>query len=220
MIINSKLKIYPSIFVHIPKCGGSSIKEMLRDMNEKSDIHSKLKDDFYLLEKRNVNLKKYFVFTILRNPWDRVVSYYFFYRDIIKKDELVANKAKKLDFSSWINYIATNQQKFKFIHENYLDYLTFNNNVVLDYNMNFHNFDQECSFLKNLLVFKTNTLHLNKTNHEDYKSYYGEKEINLVKIMYQRDIDFFEFDFEDVAKMKKIKNEEKIKGIIRKKLFL
>ena len=220
MIINSKLKIYPSIFVHIPKCGGSSIKEMLRDMNEKSDIHSKLKDDFYLLEKRNVNLKKYFVFTILRNPWDRVVSYYFFYKDIIKKDELIANKAKKLDFSSWINYIATNQQKFKFIHENYLDYLTFNNNVVLDYNMNFHNFDQECSFLKDLLAFKTNTLHLNKTNHEDYKSYYGEKEINLVKIMYQRDIDFFEFDFEDVAKMKKIKNEEKIKGITRKKLFL
>lgn len=220
MIINSKLKIYPSIFVHIPKCGGSSIKEMLRDMNEKSDIHSKLKDDFYLLEKRNVNLKKYFVFTILRNPWDRVVSYYFFYKDIIKKDELIANKAKKLDFSSWINYIATNQQKFKFIHENYLDYLTFNNNIVLDYNMNFHNFNEECSFLKDLLAFKTNTLHLNKTNHEDYKSYYGEKEINLVKIMYQRDIDFFEFDFENVAKMKKIKNEEKIKGITRKKLFL
>lgn len=219
MIIDSKIKIYPSIFIHIPKCGGSSIKEMLQDLNETSDIHSKLKQDIDNLKKQKDKIERYFVFSFLRNPWDRMISYYFFYRDIIKTKEEIAVKAKKLDFHEWIFYIYEDPNKFNFIHDNYIDYLSYENKILADLTLNFHNFEKECIYLKEILKLKTPVLHINQTKHEDYKNYYSNKEIDVVQKIYKRDIDFFSFDFEETDKMKKIINEEKIEKIKKRKIL-
>ena len=220
MILKTQLKIYPSIFVHIPKCGGSSIKQMLNDKNDKSIIHNKLKDDIEDLKKENLDYEKYLIFTMLRNPWDRMVSYYFFYKNIIKTNETISLNSKKFNFSDWLKLTLDDQEKFYFIHENYLDYLTYENKILVDYTMNFNFFKNECIELQNILKFNNEIIHANKTNHEFYKTYYSEEDIQLVYSIYKRDIDFFQFDFDKSDQMKKIKNETKIKNISSKKLSM
>ena len=220
MIIKTEFKIYPSIFIHIPKCAGSSIKEMLQDLNEASDIHSKLKDDILILKNKEIDIEKYFIFTVLRNPWDRMVSYYFFYRDIVKKNEKIANKAKKFDFKDWVSCIYENPKSFSFIYDNCLDYLTYENKVMVDYTINFHEFPEDIDNLKSILHLELPMLYVNSSEHNFYKDYYSEKEIEIISKIYKRDIDYFNFDFEKTTQMNKIINEDKINTIRNEKIIL
>ncbi|MBE9477368.1 MAG: sulfotransferase family 2 domain-containing protein, partial [Proteobacteria bacterium] len=88
------------IFVHIPKTGGTSLSLALEAKAMKDDIligdtpkalnrrnrtkgieasgrlwkHSRLTDIYGPVTQKQI--ESYFVFTIVRNPWDRMVSYY------------------------------------------------------------------------------------------------------------------------------------------------
>ena len=63
---------YKCIFVHIPKCGGTSIEKTL---NGRIWRHAHVSLSNY---KRRFNNKypKYFKFTFVRNPWDKFASEY------------------------------------------------------------------------------------------------------------------------------------------------
>ena len=86
------------LFVHIPKTGGNSIQNILKEYsedrivieydhqdgverfgirNEKYDIykHATLAQYQKVIEPEI--FKKLFKFTVIRNPWDRMISFYF-----------------------------------------------------------------------------------------------------------------------------------------------
>ena len=113
------------IFVHIPKTGGTSLAMALEDRAHKDDIligdtpkavkrrnrlkgvttkgrlwkHSTLADiEGILPEDRLAPLK---VFTLIRNPWDRLVSYYHWLREQSFLHPAVA-LAKSLDFDRFL----------------------------------------------------------------------------------------------------------------------
>lgn len=78
------------IFVHLPKTAGSAIERALMGHTEDrhldpghpdtSDIYSELDNRFtkhsgiYTFIDAGIDLAEYFVFTVIRNPWDRAVS--------------------------------------------------------------------------------------------------------------------------------------------------
>ena len=115
------------IFVHIPKTGGTSLAMALEDRAHKDDIligdtpkavkrrnrlkgvttkgrlwkHSTLADiEGILPEDQLAPLK---VFTLIRNPWDRLVSYYHWLREQSFLHPAVA-LAKSLDFDRFLGH--------------------------------------------------------------------------------------------------------------------
>jgi hypothetical protein len=96
MIINSPKKI---IFIHINKTGGTSITKLFRNYINKKNIvfqgirenrglgeteDFNLKNKHFTLKKYKNNLKNfhdYFIFTIVRNPYSRALSLYYWHKN-------------------------------------------------------------------------------------------------------------------------------------------
>jgi len=120
------------VFVHIPKTGGTAMALALEERAMKDDIligdtpkararrgrlngltargrlwkHSTLADIDGVLSP--VELERMFVFTLVRNPWDRLVSYYHWLR-VQGFDHPAVARAKALDFSGFLAHPATQQ---------------------------------------------------------------------------------------------------------------
>ena len=118
------------IFVHIPKTGGTSLALALEARAMKDDIligdtpkakqrrkrlgevetsgrlwkHSRLRDIYGLVDQAQV--EAYFVFTIVRNPWDRMVSYYHWLQEQSFEHPSV-ELARRLAFSPFLNHPTT-----------------------------------------------------------------------------------------------------------------
>jgi len=105
MIINSKyLSKTPFIFVHIPKTGGMSV---LNSMSCWDPIyHESIESDIDKIKEKKENPDDYFKFTIIRNPWDRIVSNFFFHKQRIHNDtilhKVLFNKKEKEKLKKWI----------------------------------------------------------------------------------------------------------------------
>ncbi|MBW3020094.1 sulfotransferase family protein, partial [Candidatus Woesearchaeota archaeon] len=77
------------IYIHIPKCGTSSVKKMFKLKTE----------DYFKYKTLNPDLKKkYKMFTVIRNPLDRFVSSFF---------ELLERKRSKENNSTIMNKLRT-----------------------------------------------------------------------------------------------------------------
>lgn len=118
------------IFVHIPKTGGTALTLALEDRAKKDDIligdtpkararrgrlhgvksagrlwkHSTLADIAGLAT--DAEIESFFTVTLVRNPWDRVVSYYHWLRDQNFAHPAVG-LAKTHNFSGFLNHGQT-----------------------------------------------------------------------------------------------------------------
>lgn len=118
------------VFVHIPKTGGTALTLALEARAMRDDIlvgdtpkararrsrikgnpatahlrkHSPLSDLAHVLSPDQLN--SFFIFTLVRNPWDRLVSYYHWLRGQ-SFDHPAVHLAKASDFSSFLNHPMT-----------------------------------------------------------------------------------------------------------------
>ena len=118
------------VFVHIPKTGGTALTLALESRAMKDDIlvgdtpkaiarrarikgdpatthlrkHSTLSELGGLLSPAEMD--SFFIFTLVRNPWDRLVSYYHWLRDQGFYHPAVT-LAKQVDFSAFLNHPTT-----------------------------------------------------------------------------------------------------------------
>lgn len=191
------------VFIHIPKTGGSSIEKFLKIYGHNNMGSNKIYDPLIMfgkgsqhysyekiLENSEKDVSEYFSFCFVRNPWDRIVSE-FFWRQ--KHNGF----REETSFRDFIYLIKESNIKFK---PHFIDQKSFicgeNDKILVDFVGRFENFQQDFEH-----VCKKNDLKIerapykNKSERKHYKEYYDEETMQVVYDMYQNDIDFFNYKF-------------------------
>ncbi len=209
------------IFVHIQRTGGSSIRRVLEQ--HIPSVQSRYgSHDFALTAKHILGEQwdDYFKFAFVRNPWERILSWYQmivqtrqgqiaqWYRDDVL-DNATQNKL-------WA-YVFDNSTNFEtFLHNctqpiedidgvksfafNQLDYVTDETGrVIVDFIDRYENYPQDVYHVCDHLGLQVGKLpHLWPSNADHYSTYYTEATRQLVAERFARDIAFFGYTFEAV----------------------
>lgn len=172
------------LFIQIPKTATSSIHGSLaRYMKydySKIGRHSKYSEAarFY------PESKNYFKFAFVRNPWDRLLSFYFF-----KKTDRA--KIKIPDNLSFKDFILTEAGQTKCNQYSYIDGFDVNFFIGRFENLQ-EDFDKICETID---IPKRKLPLGNVTEHNHYTEYYDNETRKLVSEQYAKDIERFGYEF-------------------------
>ena len=182
------------IFIHIPKNAGSSVLEFfdwdkIRGEKYGKKYGKKHGGVKHYAKKLGKKYYEYCSFTIIRNPWDRMVSLYFYYR------ERKVREAQQYEFKEWILLpeLITGD-----IWHTQISYLTdLNEEIDVDFILRFENIEEDWKQLLQDICLPYGKLpHINTSEHEDYRSYYDNKTIGFVQDSCREDIEQFGYTFE------------------------
>ena len=202
------------LFVHINKSGGSLVTNNFRNgLNGYITLegaHRTLYDMLLDAKSKNINIDDLYTFTIVRNPWKRMLSMYLFYKnDHYISEFFSGNNDIDNDFNKWIEFIYSDQFDRKKIHSgvnifkhcfcNQLNWLKNNNGELMKINkiLRLENMNEIDDFMINTVKLNEyKNINIHPTAHSHYSMYYNKKSIDLVKQHYQEDIDYFSYKFE------------------------
>ncbi len=179
----------PLIFIHINKNGGTSMSEAI---GMKRKIHRsaiKIKE-IVSQNEWNDSIK----FTIIRNPFSRVVSQYNF----SKKTGLIN---KNLKFKEWvIKTYGLQRPSKRFFRNNYifktqLDWITIENVIITDYILRFENLEKDILSMNKKFGTSIRLKHLNSTKKVDYKTYYDSESKEIISNFFNKDLTYFNYEF-------------------------
>ena len=217
MPIISSLKV---IFIHIPKCAGTSIENVLIDYKLdkktfKADIHKwwgnlntvngKYELDHSTFAYLANNCKNYnpsfFKFCVVRNPYSRLVSEYHYCKK--RCSRFVKNLT---DFKSFIYFIRdkfevilNNEEKNHFIISHYLPQYKFiyiDGKCTMDYIIKFERLDKDWEIVCKKLNIKRKLVNEGKYSSGkkyDYNDYYDDELRNIVYNLYKEDFELFNY---------------------------
>tara|TARA_Y100000992_G_C21268979_1_gene495567 strand:- start:1397 stop:1984 length:588 start_codon:yes stop_codon:yes gene_type:complete len=187
------------IFIHIPKTSGNSLSLFLKDFIDNEIIHRsnnmgekqgidiicekikkdiKHKDITYYKNTYGEKINDYFKFTIVRNPYDRMLSYYFWSK---------GKNNQKFDRNEFINFIKSNTS---FQHE------------YIDNTFHIIHFENIINELKNIECFKEivdfnnyPTLNASSNSKRNYNEIYDKELKDLVFNKYKKDFELFGYKY-------------------------
>lgn len=145
--------------------------------------------------KDGYNMDDYFKFAFVRNPWDRLLSGYFFRIQCLQSKETAS-----VSFRDWVINSKTREgHSFLNTGELYktqLSYITFNKTKMVDFIGRYENLEQDWDFVCDQLQIKKQKLpHKNRSLHLSYINYYDEDTINLVGEHFKEDVENFGYKF-------------------------
>ena len=120
------------IFTHPPKCGGTSFEHFLgfKNYGEHCRLykHASLVDHVKAIEKINQNADDFAKISIIRNPWERMVSWYFHLREKAlfaerfgKLKNRIQSLASDLEFNEFVDCI--NKFNIEIFHRDFSYYM-------------------------------------------------------------------------------------------------
>ncbi len=174
------------IFIHIHKAAGTSIKHSLGLMTTPR-ISSHTTAYWIISQKGKEWFKKMNSFTIVRNPWDRVVSAYHYRKQSKRVKENI----------SFEKFIDLNNKDGMINLPNQLDYITWEDEIIVDDILRYEtlNSDFNSYVKKHNIKLKSRLDVTNSSNHNDYRTYYTPELINTVGDHYAKEIKSLNYDF-------------------------
>lgn len=228
---------YKTVFIHVPKTAGQSIEHLFLDLlgltwetraplllrkNETPELgpprlaHLRAQDYVRYKYMTQEQFDSYAKFSFVRNPWDRMVSFYKY-----------SNKSGEMEFKQYLME--------KFVHEDWKKNYWFvrpqseyiydsNNQLMVDFVGRFENLQADFNKLSELIGIgilklpyanksekkpveltsmfaKTKKLfaqanNIPKARHRNYRDYYDEESRRLIAELYERDIKLLDYSFD------------------------
>lgn len=215
-MINHKYKF---IFIHIPKCAGSSIKrhffpdakvdwrlpnyEVLYGWCPKRKIHLQHATSQQLLETELISeevWKSYFKFTFVRNPWDRAYSDYLW---------IMSDRKLKGSFNDYISKMGVfkkcmrdnNNKEYRGDHLiPQTKFYSVTGDFKMDFIGRFENLTPDLSFVNKRINFPSKFNSHEKHNTQKlshYSLFYNKERKGLVDHFYADDIQELDYTYED-----------------------
>ncbi len=195
--------IYPHnpkfIFLHIAKAGGSSItKTLAQYLYINRDIYRPPQYKFLKIAdltnpnhfvSTGINLDDYYIFSCVRNPFDRLVSYFHYRKQIRKPPNQLP---EDLTFPYWV--ISGQFQELTRM----TDQLCVDGKPSLRINLiaRLEQIDDHWDYICNDLKIETPLLHDKASKHEHYSNYYNDDTRRIVERHYESDLLTFGYGFE------------------------
>ena len=199
-MVNHKYKF---IFIHIPKCAGTTIKglgilhpcESLMNISTKKNAHPQYEDIKKYLGNQNIDINDYFKFSFTRNPWSWRVSHFEYAKKMHRNNLGIygSHQYSKLKNLSFKDFIKTHGDFLQF------DYLSnMKNELSVDFVGKFENLKEDFNIVCDKIGIPRQQLpHANKSKHKHYTEYYDEETKELVAKKYAKDIEYFGYEFGD-----------------------
>ena len=142
-------------------------------------------------------------FTVVRNPWSRMYSFYNYFKNVETRSDVYGSD---MSFKDWLisalgGKIAEPWGGFG----SQIDFISCNGKVQVDHILKFENLESDFNKLCKKLLISKELPHYNgpfKTSNvasRNYTKYYDEDSINLVAKVFEKDIKYFGYTFEDVG---------------------
>lgn len=195
---------YKCVFIHIPRTGGTSVEKLLGVHRDWPDVDLEVfhgqfdqKEDYLQLQHlsypemcaiRDISqTHDYFKFTIVRNPWGRLVSEYYWQ----KLQESISFE----NFVSRAVNIVNSRSKITGAYCHFRPQIEFLS-ADLDRVLRFENYTNEVKEMLLEIEIEAHEIpHFGGTSHMDYTEYYNEKTIASVADIYRQDIQLFGYEF-------------------------
>lgn len=175
---------HKAIFVHIIKTAGVSIETQF---NHPTHDHRTALDYQSLLGKERY--QHYFSFTIVRNPWDKMVSQYYYNAHNWVKEGT--------SFEQYIRIFGDGEKITRF-PPFHLPYITNTSNaIIVDYIGRFEDLERSLITISAELKIPYQTLpHKNKSNRKrEYTDYYNQDTKNIIAHLFAEEIELFSYSF-------------------------
>jgi hypothetical protein len=188
---------YSCIFIHIPRTGGTSIATALY-----GELFGHPYFEEFLAHDPE-KASRYFKFTIVRNPWDRLVSCYAQMQKennnpIIKRRY---KPFKNLSFEELIYGLQFKKSRSRIWQIPHFRpqtrFLSNSKSLSIDYVGKFEQLDLSIAQIESQLGINLEILHLNRAqaSNQNYQEFYNVKMKEIVAKVYSEDIEAFDYTF-------------------------
>lgn len=178
------------VFIHINKTGGTSVANALNIPT----IHRTALEKMSELGRHEWDRR--FTFAVVRNPWDKVVSHYY-YR--VQTDQTDLGKGR-IDFKDWVrltygekNPTYYNKPKMFMPQINWV--ADESGELMVDYICRFESLTSDFEEVCDRLKFEASLPHLKSSKRGSYQDYYDSATKAIIEDWFAKDIEHFHYTF-------------------------
>lgn len=181
-------------FIHIPKTAGTSIEKAINGEN------NPLWGRHFTFEKfcsypKKYDPKDYFIFTVVRNPWDRIYSCFLFTKFLKKESTFWCNS-----FEEYLKFVESHDVKSNQTQHIINDFNYWAGGIEnLDHVIRFENLESDIIPIKEYLGRDFAIPHTNANPIRDpkisYKLEYTRYGVDLIREKYRQEIELFDYSF-------------------------
>jgi len=144
-------------------------------------------------------IENHFKFSIVRNPFDWVVSWYFYRKsNSIPRGKANPNCTDGIEFKEWLvnpESTAYNEKGIG-LTMSQLDTIQGNEKISLDFVGKYENLQEDFNTICDKIgIPRQELLHKNKSKHKHYTEYYDDVTREIVAKKYAKDIEYFGYKF-------------------------